>query len=161
MQIQIIRIKSEVTDDNPLGFVVINLSDFDATKHEPYDDEAAEAVISTGQTGEPIPSVGELLAASKDLQAKKNVVLELEHGLRQRESELAEREAALVEREQANAAEAQRLANLAASQVAGSTGAPNYSTMSKDELQAALTAKGINFPAAANKADLIALLTSA
>jgi hypothetical protein len=33
--------------------------------------------------------------------------------------------------------------------------------MSKDELHAALNAKGTQFPAAANKADLIALLTTA
>ena len=36
-----IRIKSEVSDDNPLGFVVINEADFDADKHELFDAEPA------------------------------------------------------------------------------------------------------------------------
>jgi hypothetical protein len=32
-----IRIKSEPSDDNPLGFIVINESDFDANAHELFD----------------------------------------------------------------------------------------------------------------------------
>ena len=32
-----IRIISPVTNDNPLGYVVINESDFDADQHEPFD----------------------------------------------------------------------------------------------------------------------------
>lgn len=32
-----IRIKAEVSEDNPLGFIVINQSDFDAAVHEALD----------------------------------------------------------------------------------------------------------------------------
>ncbi len=127
-------------------FVVINVADFDPAIHHPYDEESEDVLQGAVKSGVLVPSASELLAAQDRMQ-------ELAR-------QLSEREAAVAERELANQAEAQRLADLAAAQAAG-TGAPDYSALTKEQLQAALTEKGINFPAAANKADLIALLTAA
>lgn len=38
-----VRIKAEVTDDNPLGYVVINKEDFDAETHELFEAEPEPA----------------------------------------------------------------------------------------------------------------------
>lgn len=128
MQVQTIRITSEPSHDNPEGFVIINLVDFDGTKHEPFDDESRAALSGAVKSGEIVPSMAELLAARDALQA--------------RADELAAREQALAERERA------------------STAAPDITAMTKDELQATLKAKGIDFPSTANKAELQALLTA-
>lgn len=156
-------IKVKSTDPASQGpFVVINAADFDADKHEPFDQESHDALRGAADAGHLIPSASQVLAARDELQAQKGVVLEMEQDLRQRLADLAARENELAEREKANQAEAQRLADEKAALAAGGTGGkPDYSTMSKDELQAALTAKGISYPTAANKADLIALLTAA
>lgn len=136
---------SDLASQGP--FVIINASDFDSAVHEVYDEESYNALRGASTASHLAPSPDAVLAAAERLQ-------ELER-------RLAEREAELAAREQANAAEAQRLADEKAALTAAGTGAPDYSTMTKDELQAALTAQGKSFPAAANKADLIALLTGA
>jgi len=41
-----IRIISPITDDNPLGFVVINEADFDTSVHEPFDTPPAKVTIA-------------------------------------------------------------------------------------------------------------------
>jgi hypothetical protein len=138
-------------------FVVINAADFDAEKHEPFDQESYDALRGAVQSGGLVPSAPEILAARDQLLARSGELDDRELQLNQRTLSLDDREQQLIEREQANAAEAQRLADLAAARAA----APDYSTLSKDELHAALTAKSIPFPVAANKADLIALLTAA
>ena len=140
-----IKIKS--SDEASQGpFVIINLSDFDSAKHEPFDDEARAALSGAVASGEVVPTMAELLAARDQLQA------------RARELD-AERDR-LAEQTAANEAEAQRLADLAAA-TASAPGVPaEIAAMTKEQLQAALTEKGISFPAAANKADLIALLTA-
>jgi hypothetical protein len=143
MQIQTIRVVADLSADNELGFIIINLSDFDSAKHEPFDDEARAALAGAVVSGEVIPSAAELLAVRDQLQA------------RARDLD-AERDR-LAEQAAANEAEAQRLAGLAA---AAPTIPPEIAAMTKEQLQAALTEKGIAFPAAANKADLQALLTA-
>lgn len=141
-------IKIQSSDPASQGpFVIINVADFDPAIHQPYDGESEDLLQGAVKSGVLVPSASELLAAQDRMQEQAR--------------QLAEREAAVAERELANQAEAQRLADLAAAQAAGGNSAPDYSTMSKDELQAALTAQGKSFPAAANKADLIALLTAA
>lgn len=141
-------IKIQSSDPASQGpFVIINTADFDPAKHQPYDEESEELLQGAVKSGELVPSASELLAAQDRMQALTR--------------QLAERKAAVVERELANQAETQRLADLAAAQAVGSATAADYSAMSKDELQAALTAKSKSFPAAANKTDLIALLTAA
>ncbi|RFP19185.1 hypothetical protein [Duganella sp. BJB475] len=145
MQIQTIRISAEASADNELGFITINLSDFDSAKHEPFDGEARAALAGAVTSGEIVPSMTELLAARDQLQA------------RARELD-AERDR-LAEQAAANEAEAQRLAAAAAAATAPAIPA-EIAAMTKEQLQAALTEKGIAFPAAANKADLQALLTA-
>lgn len=160
MQIQTIRVAADPSADNPLGFITINLPDFDPERHTPYDDEARAALAGAMTSGQLIPSAAELLAARDQLQARQNMLDEQSLAQDQREGQLAERERAVAEREAANEAEAQRLALLAAQSAAPAV-SPEIAAMSKDQLQAALTEKGIAFPAAANKADLVALLTAA
>lgn len=140
-----IKIKStDLASQGP--FVIINAADFDPAIHTPYDNASEDALAGAMKSGEIVPSMAELLAARDQLLA--------------RERELADRQAVLDDQERANQLEAQRLADEKAALAAGGTGAPDYSTMTKDELQAALTAQGKTFPAAANKADLIALLAA-
>jgi hypothetical protein len=136
-----VKIVSEQSHENPLGYIVINKADFDPSKHEPFDEDDAAALAGAIKSGELVPSMAELLAARDQLEARK----------RDLDAE-ADR---LAEQAAANEAEAQRLAAMATTSTA-----PDFSAMTKDELQAALTAKGISFPAAANKADLVALLTA-
>ena len=83
MNIETIRIKSPVSDENELGFVVINKVDFDPELHEPFDDESRAALASAITSGEIVPSMPELLAARDALQA--------------RERELNDKAAALAE----------------------------------------------------------------
>ncbi len=136
-----VKIVSEPSHENPLGYIVINKSDFDPAKHEPFDEDDAAALAGAIKSGE-------LSLSAADLQAAHERLLELERNLNAERERLADQAAA-------NDAEAQRLAALASNSTA-----PDVNSMTKDELQAALTAKGISFPAAANKADLIALLTA-
>jgi len=141
-------IKIQSSDPVSQGpFVIINVADFDPAIHQPYDEESEDILQGAAKSGVLVPSAAQLQAASERLQ--------------EAERQLAAREAELAAREQANAAEAQRLADEKAALAAAGTSSQNYAAMSKDELQAALTAKGTNFPAAANKADLIALLSTA
>jgi hypothetical protein len=149
MQIETIKISAIVDADNPLGYVVINKSDFDGSKHEPFSEDDVASLAGSEASSGRVPTMAELLAARDQLL--------------ERERELnAERER-LADQAAANVAEAQRLAAERATLSAPGAGAtpPDYSTMSKDELHAALNAKGAQFPAAANKAELIALLTTA
>lgn len=129
-------------------FVVINLSDFNRDLHEPFDDEARAALSGAVATGEVVPTMAELLTARDQLLAK--------------ERELNAERDRLAEQGAANEAEAQRLADLAAAAATASASGvpPEIAAMTKEQLQAALTEKGIAFPAAANKADLVALLTA-
>jgi hypothetical protein len=52
MHVETTRVKSVVNSDNPLGFIVINKSDFVEGEHEHFDDEVAEV-----QQTEPAQSV--------------------------------------------------------------------------------------------------------
>ena len=145
-----ITIKVKSTDCATQGpFVIINKADFDAAKHEPFDDEARAALSGAVASGEVVLTTAELLAARNQLLAK--------------ERELNAERDRLAEQTAANEAEAQRLADLAAASAATASapGVPaEIAAMTKEQLQAALTEKGISFPAAANKADLVALLTA-
>jgi hypothetical protein len=150
-----IKIKSSHPSQG--DFVIINAADFDAEKHEPFDQESYDALRGAVQSGGLLPSAPEVLAARDQLLARSDELDDRELQINQRALSLDDREQQLLEREQANATEAQRLADLAAARAV----APDYSAMSKDELHAALNVKGTQFPAAANKAELIALLTAA
>lgn len=91
-----VKVTSEPTAENLLGFIVINLADFNPEVHEPFDEESHEALSGAVKSGQIVPSTNELLAARDALQA--------------RERELNERAAALADQAAANEAEAQRLA---------------------------------------------------
>jgi hypothetical protein len=156
MQTTTIRVIADVSDDNPLGFITINLADFNAEVHTPFDEEAHEALAGAVQSGTIVPSMAELLGARDQMLARSNELDDRELQLNQRAGVLDDREAALLERELANEQEAKRLAALAAARVTS----PDFSTMTKDELQAALKEKGVDYPSTANKPDLIALLTA-
>lgn len=125
-------------------YVIIDRADFNPEVHEKYDDGTDD-----DSAAERVPTMAELLAAREQLLA--------------RERELNAERDRLADQAAANQAEAQRLTDQRAALAATGSGAAatDYSTMSKDELHAALNAKGISFPAAANKTDLIALLTAA
>ncbi|MBV6321907.1 hypothetical protein [Duganella violaceipulchra] len=122
-------------------FVIIERANFNPELHEKYDDGSDD-----GDLPEHVPTMAELLAARDQLQA--------------RARELDAEAQRVADQTVANEAEAQRLADLAAAAAAASTVPAEIAAMSKDQLQAALTEKGVAFPAAANKADLIALLTA-
>lgn len=94
---QTIKVTSPVTYENPLGFVTINLVDFEKSKHEPFDDEARDAVEVAIASGAIVPSVAELKTAHERLQ--------------ERERELDAERARLAGERRANEAEAQRLAD--------------------------------------------------
>ncbi|MRW88860.1 hypothetical protein GJ699_02560 [Duganella sp. FT80W] len=155
MQIDTIKIKAPISADNSLGYVVINKSDFDPSQHELLDGETLGD--DTNTTNSDVPTLAELIVAQSQLASRKDELDDRELQLNQRASALDEREQALVDREAANAAEAQRLADLAA---ASTTGA-DISSMTKAQLQAALTAKGVSYSSTADKAELVALLTAA
>lgn len=97
MQIQTIRVTVEPCADNPLGFVNINLSDFDGAKHEAFDDESRGILAGAVETGEIVPTMAELLAARDQLMS--------------RERELNAERDRLADQARANEVEAQRLAN--------------------------------------------------
>ena len=40
MQLETVKIKTEVTEGNPHGYIVINKTDFDADKHEVHEENA-------------------------------------------------------------------------------------------------------------------------
>ncbi|TFW15961.1 hypothetical protein [Duganella callida] len=154
-----IKIKS--TDPDSQGpFVIIEKADFNPDKHELFEGESlGDGTGAVGLGGDGVPTLAELMSGAKQLQARKEQLDDFEMHLNQRASLLDEREQAVLAREQANEAEALRLAALAA---AGTTSAPtDPAAMSKEQLHAALDAKGTKYPAAANKAELVALLTGA
>jgi hypothetical protein len=62
MHCETINIKSEVSDDNPLGYIVINLEDFDPAKHEKFDTDAADEQTDTAKALT-VPQIKEALAA--------------------------------------------------------------------------------------------------
>lgn len=65
-----VRIISPVSDDNPLGFVVINESDFDADQHELFDAEVKPLGIAALREALTARSIAFDPAAKKaDLQA--------------------------------------------------------------------------------------------
>lgn len=97
MQIQTIRIYAEATADNELGFVTINLSDFDGAKHEPFDGEARAALSGAAASGELVPTMAELLDARDQLI--------------ERERELSAERERVADQARANELEAQRLAD--------------------------------------------------
>lgn len=139
-------------------FVIIEKADFDPSKHELLDGESLGD--TAGAAGDGVPTLAELLVGRDQLLARKDELDDRELQLSQRTGLLDDRENALVERELANATEAQRLADLAAAHAA-SAGKPDFAAMTKDQLKAVLTEKGIPFASAADKADLIALLAAA
>lgn len=101
-------------------FVVIEKKDFDSSKHELLEGESLGA--ATGESGEYVPTLPELIASRNQLLARNDELDNLELLLTQRGGVLDEREQALAaredtvaEREQANEVEAQRLRTEAAS----------------------------------------------
>jgi hypothetical protein len=64
----------------------------------------------------------------------------------------------LVDQARANEIEAQRLRDETAARAAGAVANSQVASLSKKQLQTALDHKGINYPTAANKAELQALL---
>jgi uncharacterized protein (DUF3084 family) len=139
-------------------FVLIEKADFDPSKHELLDGESLGNI--SGDTGDGVPTLAELIAGRDQLVARKEQLDDLELQLNQRTDALDAREQVLVERELANANEARRLADLAAAQAA-MAGKPDFAAMTKDQLKAALNEKGVPFASTADKADLVALLTAA
>nr|WP_315249307.1 hypothetical protein [uncultured Duganella sp.] len=150
-------IKIKPTHPSQGDFVIIEKADFDPSKHELLE---GEHLADTGNAGDGVPTLAELLAGRDQLLARKDELDDRELQLSQRAGLLDERENALVERELANATESQRLADLSAAQ-AVAAGKPDFAAMTKDQLKAALTEKGVPFASTADKADLIALLTAA
>jgi hypothetical protein len=153
-----IKIKSSHPSQG--DFVIINAADFDAEKHDPFDQESHDALRGAVQSGGLLPSAREVLAARDQLLTRSDELDDRELQLNQRALSLDGREQQLLEREQANAAEAQRLADMAAAQAAGA-GATDYGSMTKEQLQGALKDQGKDYLSTATKADLIALLTTA
>ncbi|MBW3512924.1 hypothetical protein [Janthinobacterium sp. NKUCC06_STL] len=117
--------------------------------------------------GERMPTVAELTAARTDLLAAHDDLQQ-----RERERELAAEKDRVAEQARengiaairiadqtaANEAEAQRLRGEAGSLASGAVASTQATGMSKEQLQGALDSKGIKYPAAANKAELQALL---
>ncbi|SDF81387.1 MULTISPECIES: hypothetical protein [unclassified Duganella] len=118
-------------------FVVIEKKDFDPEKHELLDGERLGS--TSGDTGDGVPTLAELIASRNQLLARNDELDNLELLLNQRgtalddreqqvhqrageleerEQALAARESAVTERELANANEAQRLADVAIAQAA-------------------------------------------
>lgn len=123
------------------AFVVINEADFDPKVHKLYDPEgdAAREREAEAQRQAEIAKAAEEAERLKKLEA-------------QRAADLAAQQAA-------EAAEAQRLRKEAEAKVtAGQGGTPDVASMTNDQLRAELDARGIKYPAAANKAELQALL---
>lgn len=67
-----VRITSPVSDDNPLGFIVINESDFDAAKHELLDAEPVAKPLGIAELRDTLTARGiefDPAAKKADLQA--------------------------------------------------------------------------------------------
>ncbi|MES2262106.1 MAG: HeH/LEM domain-containing protein [Pseudomonadota bacterium] len=109
-----------------------------------------------------VPTMAELLIARDQLLAReRGLDVERERLDAQAAANAAEAERLRIQAE-ANAAEAQRLADIAAAAPAAAAPAadPDPAGLTVAQLRDALTAKGINFPAGANKAELQALLAA-
>lgn len=159
MQIQTIKVKSTQTPENPSGFIVINRSDFDPAVHEPFDDEARAALLADAGGDDRQPTVAELQSAAARLEQMK-ADLDAEAARQAEQARANEAEAERLRQQAALQAETQRrLDEAAAAAAQASAQSIDPASMTKEQLQAALAAKGISFPAAANKADLLALLT--
>jgi len=146
MNIETIRVVSPESSDNLLGFIVINRTDFDPAKHEPFGDD-----LGTSMLVERAPTMAELLAAGDQL-------LERERSLDAEKERIAAQEQRLADQAQANEVEAQRLRDEAAALAAGAVANSQVTSLSKEQLQTALDHKGIKYSTAANKAELQALL---
>lgn len=143
MQCKTIRIKAEPSEKNPAGAVVINLSDFDPSKHAPFSDEDVEAL-----RGSAVADLNPMIVAGARG--------ELQH----RHAELQAEAARQREQGEILETERKRLEALAAdlkAQAAGATppAAPDLTAAQMKEL---LTERGIDFKSNASKADLQALL---
>jgi len=125
MQLDTVKIKADVTADNPHGHITINASDFDQSKHELLDGESLPVAVQGGASTN-LPSMAELVEARDNLLARREDLDRLEQALDRREHELAEREQAVLAREQAAQAEAERLA--AEKQAVEKTGADKASS---------------------------------
>jgi hypothetical protein len=64
-----VKIKSEVSDENPLGFIVINEDDFDAAQHELFVEAAGPAEDSKQVAEAKAAKGGETGAAKPDGEA--------------------------------------------------------------------------------------------
>jgi hypothetical protein len=67
-----ICIKSDPSEDNPLGFVIINESDFDADKHELFDAEPVAKPLTIAELRDALTARGiefDPSAKKADLQA--------------------------------------------------------------------------------------------
>lgn len=148
-----IKIKSTHPDSQG-PIVVIDRADFDPAVHELADGESLGAAPAGRE-----PTLVELLAMRDTLV--------------RRERELDDQSEHLAEKVRANDAEFQRLIDVAAKLSSdreafeakkgapASPDAPDLSALTKEQLQAALDEKGIKYSAAANKAELQALLAAA
>ncbi|MGK5020749.1 HeH/LEM domain-containing protein [Janthinobacterium sp. LB2P10] len=156
MNIETIRVVSTESSDNPQGFIIINKADFDPEVHQAFGgDTPPEPTVPL----QPAPTMAELIAA-RDALVQRERELDAERDrLIERDAAQAAEAARLAEQERVNEAEAQRLRDEAAALAAIQGAAPDPASMTKAQLQSALTAKGISFPAAADKAELLALLT--
>lgn len=163
-----IKIKS--SDERTQGpFVVINRADFDPVVHELADGETlgddTGALISVSSG----PSVQEMVAEAARLeQLRADLAAEAEQVRVQSADNLAEAGRlvdlrAELENETKNMRDetAQLAIDRAAFDAGKFAAAPDLSSLTKEQLQAALDEKGIKYPAAANKTDLQALLAAA
>jgi hypothetical protein len=146
-----VRIVSPVSDDNPLGFVVIDRADFSLELHEPLDASDLEGLAPEL----PLTVSGKVLdeARAEFQRMHADLVTERER----LDAQAAEQE---VERQRLATlagdleAERDRLSELAAKLAAQEEAKPLGIAALRDEL----TARGIAFDPAAKKADLQALL---
>jgi hypothetical protein len=130
--------------------VVINRADFNPSVHELVDGE----VLEVGGAGERVPTMAELVAARDALMRREQELDEQALAMAEQKRAQDAEATRLQEWANANAAEAQRLAEEAARLAA----LADVNNMTNDQLKAALDAKGVKYPANANKADLQALL---
>lgn len=137
-----IRIKSEPSDDNQSGFIVINLSDFVAGVHEASDPADLDNLTAAQPR---VLTTDDVNAARAELERMHTEIVAERQRL---DAQAAEQEAERQRLAEANA-------KLAADQAADSTG------MTAAELKAELTKRGIEFAGNASKAVLQGLLDAA
>lgn len=144
-----VRVTSPISDDNPNGFVVINVSDFDPTLHQPFSDEDVD-VLRGADLKDLHPTI---VAGAHDEISRMRADLDAEAARQRAQADVPEDERVRL------AAEATRLAEWAAQLAAAEQNAST--AMTAVQMKEALTARGIEFKGNASKADLQALLDAA